>query len=614
MADTTPKIDVQALDFSPSSPLRGVDKGSLKDELSTIRRGIHAIVDTLGGVEALASGRINVAGTEPAPPDTTGPTAIDAPDTVTAVLWYIDQASGGKDPHSVISWDASTTPGVTQYSIQQNRVDEGIWRAVNTIDASMPALVQAVGPLIETEDYQWRVRAETTAVQSAWTTSNTLTATPYSATPGVPSGLTVTFDGIYMVLAWTYTSTTSQRRFNIYDSDVKFDEAPPTVRTYRILMTKRSYSIKIDSEDNFGNFSAKTAAVVANNTAPTFTGTTVTKDILETTVVMKVASADLSSASRFMLHVGTSSGFTASAATQRRLLAFTNDVTDTDVEISADVTMLMGSNLKVRLWYKLQIKDALSDALGDAAVYSTEFNDVFTRSEVQLPVATTAPTVELADGDKWVHSTTGVVQRYDAGGAAWKNVTPAIEVSTGYLDADITGTRTLRGTGVLYVPTAGDLSVGTAASPSTRSKTMRIPHGACVPMDSDESFETTFTSPSYVFPQTAAVAANFKALAHFAAGTALTAIRMYAYRGTSSDVMTVLLYRVTSTGTLTQVGSTLTHNTTGYATISTSLSETVAATYHYLLSINLTGAAAAADARFVHVEIDYTMAKYEQTL
>jgi len=94
------------------------------------------------------------------------------------------------------------------------------------------------------------------------------------------------------------------------------------------------------------------------------------------------------------------------------------------------------------------------------------------------------------------------------------------------------------------------------------------------------------------------------------AGVTVTAVRFRGYRQTVSDTSNCTFIRVENDTTTTL--STLTHATTGWATVSASLTEGVSAGRTYVIQVGLVGVAAAADGRFGWFEVDYTMPSYDK--
>lgn len=97
----------------------------------------------------------------------------------------------------------------------------------------------------------------------------------------------------------------------------------------------------------------------------------------------------------------------------------------------------------------------------------------------------------------------------------------------------------------------------------------------------------------------------------FPQGITLTNWRMEAFRTAVGDTATATLYRVSSVGGTSSL-STITHNTTGWTTLSASISETTNDSYHYAILFELQGTVAADDARLARFAVDYTRPGYDK--
>ncbi len=87
-------------------------------------------------------------------------------------------------------------------------------------------------------------------------------------------------------------------------------------------------------------------------------------------------------------------------------------------------------------------------------------------------------------------------------------------------------------------------------------------------------------------------------------GTTITDIELRGYRQTGSDTCTLALNRISNVAGSTGVASVV-HDTTGWQTKSTSLSEVVSATESYVLIVELRGVTSAINARFLWAKVTY---------
>jgi hypothetical protein len=161
----------------------------------------------------------------------------------------------------------------------------------------------------------------------------------------------------------------------------------------------------------------------------------------------------------------------------------------------------------------------------------------------------------------------------------------------------------------LYVLSTKTLRVGTVASPSTITKTIRIPCHEFVPEVEDKTWKYDL---GIVRPDTAAVLTIFRAPCVLPKGVTIVAARARLYRDNTDpdDAAEVLLYRMVNDESATLLIA-LTHATTGWATVSGSASQLVGDEF-YTLQCELTGGDAFLHARMAWVEVDYTMPSYDK--
>lgn len=181
-----------------------------------------------------------------------------------------------------------------------------------------------------------------------------------------------------------------------------------------------------------------------------------------------------------------------------------------------------------------------------------------------------------------------------------KLVTPAL------LAADTAGKEALDD---LFVLATKTVKVGTVVSPSSITKTLRIPYGELIPKDDTIQWLIP-TSHTHIEPRAIDTAARLYAAIVLPAGVTLVAFRFRGYRQTSTDFSQITFLRLENDAS-TQIGG-LAHATTGWATVSGSLTELVSAGRSYVIQVYVQGVVAAADGRFAWFEVDYTMPSYDK--
>ena len=159
----------------------------------------------------------------------------------------------------------------------------------------------------------------------------------------------------------------------------------------------------------------------------------------------------------------------------------------------------------------------------------------------------------------------------------------------------------------LFIGATKTVKVGTVASPSAITKTLRIPSQECVPANDTQKWSFTF---SVVAPNAVNTNCQLQGSVVLPAGVTITAFRARLFRNTTNDTATAQLARIAS-DTSSSLGV-LTHAGTGCQTLSASLSELVAPGQTYAVDINLKGVAFAVDAKLGWIEVDYTMPSYDK--
>lgn len=185
---------------------------------------------------------------------------------------------------------------------------------------------------------------------------------------------------------------------------------------------------------------------------------------------------------------------------------------------------------------------------------------------------------------------------------------PFADGSTNLAAQDATGQTA---TGDVYVLNSKTVKVGSLASPSTITKTMRITAASFRPAtDGTDKWQFPLRDAS---PLTANVLMTQLASLILPPGVTMTAMRARYTRVTVNDTAQLILYRITVP---TQANvATLTHAGTGIVTDTASISEFVGtSTTTYWLKAALKGIANSTDAAFEYAEIDYTMPSYDKGL
>lgn len=150
--------------------------------------------------------------------------------------------------------------------------------------------------------------------------------------------------------------------------------------------------------------------------------------------------------------------------------------------------------------------------------------------------------------------------------------------------------------------------VGQKGALSSISKTIRIPYGQMLPR-----FDSGWRLDSYAHPKTAASNIQFDGSVVLPKGVTVTGFRVRTYRQNTGDFAEAKLFRSDDSAALTTL-ATLTHATTGWATLAdTSLNDAVGNDVYYInVSLTVAGGGADFDARFLWTEIDYDMPSYDK--
>ena len=116
----------------------------------------------------------------------------------------------------------------------------------------------------------------------------------------------------------------------------------------------------------------------------------------------------------------------------------------------------------------------------------------------------------------------------------------------------------------MYFSPTNPISIGTVATPTTVTKTVRIPYTMLQVVGAGDD---VVLAKGYVHP--ASVPAHMDLEGHFVfpRGVTVTAWRARAYRASVNETVICQLHRLSDTGANT-ILDTLTHNTTGWTTLS----------------------------------------------
>jgi hypothetical protein len=159
----------------------------------------------------------------------------------------------------------------------------------------------------------------------------------------------------------------------------------------------------------------------------------------------------------------------------------------------------------------------------------------------------------------------------------------------------------------IFIDAAKTVKVGTVASPSALTKTLRIHHAEFVPADQTSAWHYSGlqVQPGNLSFQT------FYAPVVLPPGVTVTKLRMRAYRQTTGKIAECTLWKVAADSLSSLV--TVAHDTTGWQTKEGTLSQLVGGeAYAIELSLSAQGGGAGVDARLQYAELEYTMPDYSK--
>ena len=160
--------------------------------------------------------------------------------------------------------------------------------------------------------------------------------------------------------------------------------------------------------------------------------------------------------------------------------------------------------------------------------------------------------------------------------------------------------------GDLYVPNVNTVKVGTLASPSSLTKTIRIPFSLFIAQAGTLNWNT---QSNYLTPN-GAVASAFTASIVLPKGITVTSLDWRCARVHVGDTLTVTFGSVAD-GAYTSLASG-SHSGTGWATVTTALSELVGNST-YIAALSMVNTVAVGDAKFGYLEITYTVPDYSRS-
>jgi hypothetical protein len=169
--------------------------------------------------------------------------------------------------------------------------------------------------------------------------------------------------------------------------------------------------------------------------------------------------------------------------------------------------------------------------------------------------------------------------------------------------------RRLPQTAELYALNTKTIKVGTVASPSSITRTIRVTHAEFT-ADTEAGFWEY--RDGYLKPHTTSGTQFYHAPLHIPPGVTITQIAARFFRNAVGDFAFAQILSTGDVGTGSSLAS-VTHDTTSWQTKTASLSEVVSATTNYVLSASLGATSADTDARLAWVEITYTRPDYAAT-
>lgn len=163
----------------------------------------------------------------------------------------------------------------------------------------------------------------------------------------------------------------------------------------------------------------------------------------------------------------------------------------------------------------------------------------------------------------------------------------------------------------MYLPSTYTLNVGTTGTPSSITKTLKIPFGEFLPKSNTTKWDV---GTGYLFnASTGGGSMLFYASAVLPAGVTITETGFRFYRDSPADTVTGTLYRLGDSGSVTTITQTIITGggAGGYVTATDTAAETVG-TDSYLVEIDLNSISATNQTRVIWYYITYTMPSYDK--
>jgi len=161
----------------------------------------------------------------------------------------------------------------------------------------------------------------------------------------------------------------------------------------------------------------------------------------------------------------------------------------------------------------------------------------------------------------------------------------------------------------VFIVSGKTLKVGTVAAPASLTKTLRVPHTELIPESSAQSW---FVTNSFTRPNTANTVVVLRGALVLPKGVTIIAARARMYRQNSgTDSAACAVVRINDDGTNTAL-ATINHSGTGWNTNASSVLSQLVGDDAYSIEVQLLGVSAVTDARFMWVELDYTMPSYDK--
>lgn len=151
--------------------------------------------------------------------------------------------------------------------------------------------------------------------------------------------------------------------------------------------------------------------------------------------------------------------------------------------------------------------------------------------------------------------------------------------------------------------------VDSAGAASALTKSLVIPGAEMLP----ESHTETWLFDAFLQPGSTGAVQTFRASVVLPPGVTVVGTEARMYRNAVGDTAQAALLRVSDTGIPTTLASML-HSSTGWQSVTDTLSEVVSDGLTYYVEVNLESTSSIDDARFLHFKITYEMPSYDKAL